>query len=89
MRQEHLGGRRAALASNSRSISYNTKQFNALVARLPAPRSTNLRFSLFFSSHSDPNMGTISRPGGMRPKWHKKRIKRLKLRRRKMRQRSK
>jgi hypothetical protein len=35
------------------------------------------------------DMGTISRPGGMRPKWHKKRIKRLKLRRRKMRQRSK
>ena len=38
---------------------------------------------------SSPVMGTISRPRGMRPKWHKKRIKRLKLRRRKMRQRSK
>jgi len=34
-------------------------------------------------------MGTVSRPGGMRPKWHKKRIKRLKRRRRRMRQRSK
>ncbi|CUI15242.1 ribosomal protein L41, putative, partial [Bodo saltans] len=35
------------------------------------------------------SMGTVSRPLGMRPKWHKKRIKRLKLRRRRMRQRSK
>jgi hypothetical protein len=34
-------------------------------------------------------MGTVSRPRGMRPKWHKKRIKRLKLKRRKHRQRSK
>ncbi|CCW62656.1 unnamed protein product [Phytomonas sp. EM1] len=34
-------------------------------------------------------MGTVSRPRGMRPKWHKKRLKRLKLRRRRMRQRSK
>ena len=35
------------------------------------------------------NMGTVSRPGGMRPKWHKKRLKRLKLRRRKQRLRAK
>jgi hypothetical protein len=46
-------------------------------------------YTLVFCEILTTDMGTISRPGGMRPKWHKKRIKRLKLRRRKMRQRSK
>jgi hypothetical protein len=43
----------------------------------------------FADTNQTQTMGTVSRPGGMRPKWHKKRLKRLKLRRRKLRARAK
>ncbi|KAL7701443.1 Ribosomal protein L41 [Lotmaria passim] len=50
---------------------------------------TQKKNGVSFSTFCSFIMGTVSRPRGMRPKWHKKRIKRLKLRRRRMRQRSK